>query len=355
MLEIYNNKRVFITGNSGFKGSWLALLLIKLGAKVEGYSLPPITDLNHHSLNNLDYKTSFSNILDIDKLTLAIENFQPEIIFHLAAQALVKQSYVDPINTYQTNVIGTLNLLEAAKKCKSVKAAVIITTDKVYENKEKKTPYTEDDILGGYDMYSSSKACCEILIKSYRNSFLNIEDYKTKHNILIATARAGNVIGGGDWSDNRLIPDIVKATAENKKTFIRNPLSVRPWQHVLDCIYGYLLLGKKLLEENMTFAESWNFSPFSAEAKNVKEIISLAQKSWSTIDVEFGTIGNNFHEAGLLILNNTKAIEKLKWLPVWNTEQAVEKTIKWYKAYYHEKELLTEDNIDEYLKVVSNN
>ena len=355
MLEIYQNKKVFITGNTGFKGSWLAAFFQKLNVHIEGYALAPQTIPSHFFLLQANYKSTLENILDKEKLDTAIAKAQPDIIFHLAAQALVRPSYTDPVNTYQTNVIGTLNVLEAARKCKNVKAVVLITTDKVYENKEWDKPYSEIDELGGYDMYSSSKACCEILIKSYRNSFFNIADYKIKHNVLIASARAGNVIGGGDWSADRLIPDIATATAQNKKVNIRNPKSVRPWQHVLDCIYGYLLLGAKLLQQEKSFAEAWNFSPYSAEAKNVEEIAAIAKNSWADIDIEFGSVPDNFHEAGLLILDNSKAITKLQWKPVWNTTEAVQKTIEWYKAYYQGNGILTENNIADYIKSINHN
>jgi CDP-glucose 4,6-dehydratase len=353
MLEIYQNKKVFITGNTGFKGSWLAAILNKLNVQAEGYALAPETTPSHFSLLQADYKTTIANILDKNKLNAAIEAAQPDIIFHLAAQALVRTSYTDPVNTYETNVIGTLNVLEAARKCGSVKAVILITTDKVYENKEWKKPYTETDELGGYDMYSSSKACCEILIRSYRNSFFNLADYKVKHNVLIASARAGNVIGGGDWSKDRLIADIAVAASQNKKVQIRNPLSIRPWQHVLDCLYGYLLLGAKLLEEKKEFAEAWNFSPYSTEAKNVEEIATIAKKNWDNIDIIFGTPPDNFHEAGLLILDNAKALAKLDWKPVWDTATAVNKTIEWYKAYYQGNNILTVSNIADYLNNVS--
>ena len=353
MLQIYQHKKIFITGNTGFKGSWLAAFFHALNVHVEGYALAPQTTPNHFSLLNIDYKTNIANILDTEKLSAAINAAQPDIIFHLAAQALVRPSYTNPVNTYQTNVIGTLNVLEAARQCKSVKAVVLITTDKVYENKEWDKPYTETDELGGYDMYSSSKACCEILIRSYRNSFFNIQDYKIKHDVLIASARAGNVIGGGDWSVDRLIPDIAAATAINKKVQIRNPASVRPWQHVLDCLYGYVLLGAKLLNEEKDFAAAWNFSPFSNDTKTVEEIAVIAKKNWNNIDIEFGKTPDNFHEAGLLKLDNFKAINKLQWKPLWNTAQAIEKTIEWYKSFYQNNGMLTNNNIAEYLKNIS--
>ena len=353
MLNIYQNKRVFITGNTGFKGSWLTAFFKTLNINIEGYALAPETKPNHFVLLNIDYKTTIANILDQDKLDLAIRKAEPDIIFHLAAQALVRSSYLDPVNTYETNVLGTLNVLEAARKCKSVKAIVLITTDKVYENKETEKPYLETDELGGYDMYSSSKACCEILIKSYRNSFFNIADYKVKHNVLIASARAGNVIGGGDWNKDRLIPDIAIASSNDKKVQIRNPRSVRPWQHVLDCLYGYLLLGARLLNEEKAFAEAWNFSPYSSETKTVEEITAIAKCSWNKIDIEFGTLPDNFHEAELLTLDNSKAIEKLHWKPIWNTTEAVQKTIEWYKTYYQDNRILTKNNIADYIKEIN--
>lgn len=350
MIEIYKGKKVFITGNTGFKGSWLTAVFKKLNIEVEGYALEPETTPSHFNLLPGYCNTTFANILDRDKLDAAIAMAKPDIVFHLAAQALVRTSYTDPVNTYQTNVMGTLNVLQAAGNCDSVRAIVLITTDKVYDNKECKKAYSETDELGGYDMYSSSKACCEILIRSYRNSFFNIADYKIKHQVLIASARAGNVIGGGDWSIDRLVPDIARATATRSKVNIRNPTSVRPWQHVLDCLYGYILLGARLLNGEREFAEAWNFSPYSNEAKNVEEIAAIAKKSWDDVEIEFGTVPHNFHEAGLLILDNSKAIKKLQWKPVWNTTQAVQKTIEWYKAYYTDRNILTDENIIGYLK-----
>ena len=355
MLQAYQNKKVFITGNTGFKGSWLAAIFHKLKVQVTGYALAPETNPNHFNLLNIDYKTTIGNILDAEKLSAAMSAAEPDIIFHLAAQALVRPSYSDPVNTYQTNVTGTLQVLEAARKCNSVKAIVLVTTDKVYENKEWHKPYTETDELGGYDMYSSSKACCEILIRSYRNSFFNMNDYGKKHQVLIASARAGNVIGGGDWNTDRLIPDIAKATAANKKVLIRNPASVRPWQHVLDCLYGYLLLGAKLLQQETAFTGAWNFSPYNNESKNVEEIIAIAKQSWPQIEIETGINSDHLHEAGLLMLDNSKAVTELQWKPVWCTIEAVEKTINWYKTYYQNYTVLTGDDIDAYLKKASVN
>jgi CDP-glucose 4,6-dehydratase len=350
MLEAYKNKKVFITGHTGFKGSWLSCLLDILGIEHLGYSLSPNSSPSHYNLLNSNSKSIIGDICDATNLKQNMINFMPDIVFHLAAQPLVRESYKDPEYTYNTNVMGTLNVLEAVRLCSSVKAVVIITTDKVYENKEWVHPYRETDTLGGYDIYSSSKACSEILVKSYQQSFFNKFDYKKKHHTLIATARAGNVIGGGDWSADRLVPDIVKAAAEKKITQIRNPESVRPWQHVMDCLFGYLLLGEKLMNEQIEFSDAWNFAPYSFESLTVKEVSIFSQKIWSEIKIEFGKPDKEFHEAGLLKLDNSKALTILGWKPKWNTQTAIEKTIEWYKSYYLKNEIITISQIQEYLK-----
>ena len=246
---IYKKRRGLITGNTGFKGSWLGLWLYELGAIVHGLSLEPKTNPNHYTLANYKIETDLIDITDFEKVKKSVDTFYPEIIFHLAAQPLVEYSYNNPLETFNTNIIGTANLLEASKNNNSLKAIVIVTSDKCYENREWIWSYREFDPLGGYDPYSASKACSEIIISSYRNSFFNIDEYHKSHNILIASARAGNVIGGGDWSEDRLIPDIVRAASCNKTVIIRSPNALRPWQHVLEPLSGYLLIGQKLLEE----------------------------------------------------------------------------------------------------------
>jgi CDP-glucose 4,6-dehydratase len=348
MLKIYKGKKVFITGHTGFKGTWLCAILENLGAKTAGYSLAPYTVPAHFDMIKQAGPSTIGDISDLKLLKESINSFQPEILFHMAAQPLVKESYKNPVNTYQSNVMGTLNVLEAIKECTSVKAVVIITTDKVYENQEWVYPYRENDQLGGYDMYSSSKACAEILTSSFQRSFFNLNDYRKKHNVLIATARAGNVIGGGDWSSDRLFPDIVKATSEKKITHIRNPHAIRPWQHVLDCLYGYLLLGEKLLEEKQDFAGSWNFAPYSFESKTVEEVAAIAKSIWPDILIQFEKPSEDHHEATTLKLDNTKALTLLGWRPKWDTKTAIEQTIAWYKAYYHNKAVLTKEQISKY-------
>ena len=302
--DIYAGKKVFLTGHTGFKGCWLSLWLTMLGAKVCGYSLAPNTNpsmFNELNISSKVEKSIIGNILDVAALERAMFDFQPDIVFHLAAQPLVRLSYSEPVLTYQTNVIGSLNVLEAARKCKSVKAFVNVTTDKCYENKEINRGYREDEPMGGYDMYSSSKGCVEIMSSSYRRSFLQDDSA-----FAMATARAGNVIGGGDWALDRLIPDCVIAINKGEKIEIRNPIAVRPWQHVLEPLSGYLLLGQKLLEHGKKYAEGFNFGP---DESNVLKVADVAQKV-----ADFYGKGevvvqkrDNLHEAGLLMLNIEKA------------------------------------------------
>ncbi|WP_304236028.1 CDP-glucose 4,6-dehydratase [Jiulongibacter sediminis] len=349
-LKCYQNKKVFITGHTGFKGTWLTLLLKSIGAVPSGFSLPPDSEPSHFDLirDNINSST-FGDIRDLENLRKSMVQFSPHIVFHLAAQPLVRESYINPVNTYETNVLGTLNVLECIKSCPSIKAVVIITTDKVYENNEWLYPYREHDRLGGYDPYSSSKACTEILVSSFRNSFYNLKEYEKKHNILIATARAGNVIGGGDWSSDRLIPDVVRSAFLNTKTKIRSPNSIRPWQHVLDCLYGYLLLGQKLLSGNTDYSGSWNFAPLPNESKTVLEVLEECKKEWKRIEFEFTDSYLNPHEATTLKLDSSKSSTLLKWIPKWGTEEAILKTIEWYREFYESNKVITQNQIQKYL------
>ena len=330
--DIYKGKKVFLTGHTGFKGSWLALWLTKLGSKVCGYSLEPNTTpsmFNELNISEKIEKSVFGNILDTQKLEKTINEFQPEIIFHLAAQPLVRLSYSEPVLTYQTNVIGTLNVLEAARKCASVKTLVNITTDKCYENKEINRGYKEDEPMGGYDMYSSSKGCVEIMSSSFRRSFLQDEG-----TYAMATARAGNVIGGGDWALDRLIPDCVRFINNDKKIEIRNPIAVRPWQHVLEPLSGYLLLGQKLLEEGKKYAEGFNFGPNEESVLKVAEVAQKVVENYGKGEVIVHK-RDNLHEANLLMLNIEKAENILGWTPTYTANQAIKETVDWYKAFYN--------------------
>jgi CDP-glucose 4,6-dehydratase len=343
---IYKNKTVFITGHTGFKGSWLAEWLRLLGANVVGYALKSDTEPAHFNLLESDYIFILANINNVKALKKALKTHKPDIVFHLAAQSLVRESYKNPVLTYQTNVFGTLNLYEAVKSTPSVKAIVCITTDKVYDNKEWERAYTENDNLGGYDPYSASKACVEILSDSYRKSFF-------QDKIPLATVRAGNVIGGGDWANDRLLPDIVRASRENKTVFIRNPQSIRPWQHVLEPLSAYLLLGQKLLTPSLNqsqYATSWNIAPNLEDCQPVKNVLEKVKKQWANVDFHFENDKENLHEAHLLKLDTTKAKTVLQWQPIWQLDKAIEKTIEWYKAFYGNNKVLTHSQIASYIK-----
>lgn len=343
MFSQYKNKNVFVTGHSGFKGSWLCHWLCSLGANVTGYSLPP-SELSHFNLLKLDVKNHFSDINDYQALKMAIKDARPDIVFHLAAQPLVRDSYTDPIGTYETNVLGSLKVYKAALEV-GVPAMVSITTDKVYENYEWHWGYRENDRLGGHDPYSSSKACMEVMTDSFRKSFLH------DHKMLLATARAGNVIGGGDWARDRLIPDLVTHAAKGEVTKIRNPKSIRPWQHVLEPLSGYLMLGEKLLAGKTEFCTSYNFGPWAFDTQSVEEMIVIAKKYWPKIDATFMVDEKNkVHEAGLLKLDISKAQTELGWAPKLNSEEATKMTISWYQQFYEQKTLNTERDLATFMK-----
>jgi len=329
--DIYCGKTVVVTGHAGFKGSWLAFWLKQLGAKVMGYSLLPDTDKRLYDVLNLEAVLDDSLIADIrdtDTLEAFFAKHQPDIVFHLAAQPIVRLSYVEPIETYETNIIGTLKVLEAARKTSSVKAFVNVTTDKCYENKEKKEGYRENEPMGGYDMYSSSKGCSEILTSSYRRSFLT-----GGKPFALGSGRAGNVIGGGDWAKDRLIPDCIKAFQNNETVEIRNPFATRPWQLVLEPLAGYLRLGQKLLEYGDKYATGYNFGPEMNKDVKVCEVAQMVAEVWGNGTVKVGT-GDGLHEATLLQLNIEKAEKELGVKPVYSAEEAITKTTEWYKAFY---------------------
>jgi CDP-glucose 4,6-dehydratase len=346
---VYKNKKVLLTGHTGFKGSWLALWLQQMGAIVYGYSLENEDEVNHLSLLNLDIEEKIDDIRNGEILQQYFNEIQPDIVFHLAAQALVRKSYDDPVETFSTNVMGTLNIFEASRKTPSVKAIINVTTDKCYENKEWEWGYRENEAMGGYDPYSASKGCSELLTSSYRNSYFNNNDYGEKHDVLLASGRAGNVIGGGDWAADRLIPDIIKAAAIKKTVLIRNPLATRPWQHVLEPLSGYLTLGSKLLQKEISVADGWNFGPDIHSNIQVGDIVKLSNEYWNAIQIEISKNTNEHHEANLLMLDCTKANKTLKWKAVWGIDKTIDKTISWYKSYYENNKLLSLEDLTEYI------
>ena len=325
----WRGRKVLITGHTGFKGGWLALWLGSLGAKVYGYSLAPPTEPNMFTTARVADGLAGHTIGDIrdpGQLTQALQAAAPEIVLHLAAQPLVRASYVDPVQTYGTNVLGTVHVLEAVRKCSSVRAVVNVTTDKCYENREWLWPYRESDPLGGYDPYSSSKACAELVTGAYRRSFLS------ESGVAIASARAGNVIGGGDWAVDRLLPDFFRAVQARRPMQVRHPQSVRPWQHVLEPLCGYLLLAEQLLETGPAAAEAWNFGPNEEDARSVHWLLSrlvtlMPEASWQ----QFGA--DALHEAGTLRLDSSKARSRLEWSPRWSLDEALDKTVEWHLAW----------------------
>lgn len=335
--NIYRGKKVLVTGHTGFKGSWLSIWLRELGAEVIGYSLDPYTEKDNFNLSKLSEKILDirGDIRDRKYLREVFEKYQPEIVFHLAAQPLVRLSYDIPVETYETNVMGTINILEEIRNSKSVKVGILITTDKCYENKEQIWGYRENEAFGGYDPYSSSKGACEIAIHSWIKSFFNPKDYD-KHGKSIASVRAGNVIGGGDWAKDRIVPDCIRALEENKDIEIRSPKSIRPWEHVLEPLSGYLLLGQKMLEEPTKYCEGWNFGPTLDAIVNVWEVASNIIKFYGKGKLKDISNPNDLHEAKLLLLDITKARFELGWKPTLTIEQSIELTVDWYKRYMSE-------------------
>lgn len=338
LKEIYQGKKVFITGHTGFKGSWMLSLLKIIGAEVKGYALAPQTENDLFCLmeSSNECDSIIDDLQNRERLFFEIESFQPDFVFHLAAQPLVRMSYAMPYHTFVVNAIGTASVLEAIGRLNKRCVAVMITTDKVYHNYEWAYPYRETDRLGGHDPYSASKACAEIIIDSYRNSFFNISSYQI-HQKAIAVCRAGNVIGGGDWSKDRLIPDIVKSLSANEDIFIRNPLSVRPWQHVLEPVVAYLLLGKKLFEDPVKYSQAYNFGPNPGDTLPVIDIVEQAITAWGGGRYVVKQDANQPHEAGLLKLDISKAIAELGWRPRMNSEDAIRLTIEWYKQFFEDK------------------
>lgn len=340
--DIYRNRRVLLTGHTGFKGSWLSLWLKMLDADVTGIALAPETAPSHWDLLALDMPGRLLDIRDISALRKAMEAAQPEIIFHLAAQSLVRRSYNDPLLTWGTNVMGTANLLDICRDLPGIKAIVAITSDKCYENREQTRGYREDDTLGGHDPYSASKAAAELVASSYRHAF-----YSGDGAPLLATARAGNVVGGGDWSEDRLIPDLVRAVTAGKILEIRYPHATRPWQHVLESLSGYLLLGRRLLEGRREFAGAWNFGPDHQGNLTVTQVLNELREYWP--ELTWKTAGTTQpHEAGLLYLDASKARSLLGWKPVLDFRQTMRMTADWYREYLATGTAISRQQLQEY-------
>lgn len=334
--EFWEGKRVFITGHTGFKGSWLTLWLHKLGAEVAGYALHPPTEPNLYELCRINelVNSTIADVRDGDLLSKALCAAKPEIVIHMAAQPLVRDSYKNPVETYAINVMGTVNLLEAVRQCQSVKAVINVTTDKCYENREWVWGYRENEPLGGYDPYSSSKACSELVTSAYRSSFFSKHPSIESANLpAVASARAGNVIGGGDWATDRLIPDCVRALLKGEKIVIRNPEAIRPWQHVLEPLSGYLVLARKLCEEGCRFAGGWNFGPSEDDARPVEWIVRKMCAGWGSGAAYEIDKGEHPHEARCLKLDCSKARAELGWQPRWNLGKALDSIIDWTLRY----------------------
>ncbi len=346
--NIYNGTRVLITGHTGFKGSWLAAWLVRLGARVAGYALAPPDGPSHYRLLNLPVESVTGDISDTALLAKSLKTFRPEIIFHLAAQPLVRLSYRQPLETFQTNVMGTANLLEQCRYLPGLRAVVVVTSDKCYENFEHPRPYCETDSLGGYDPYSASKGCAELVTSAYRRSF-----FREIGAPLIASARAGNVIGGGDWAADRLVPDLIRSAVASAVEEIRSPEAIRPWQHVLEPLSGYLLLGQKLYRGDASCAEAWNFGPAENEVLTVEEAAAALGRVWPAIRFRPNPPPDAPHEAGILKLDCSKAREKLGWCGVWSNAVCFEKTAAWYRDYYTEGRVNTGADLEAYLRDAS--
>jgi CDP-glucose 4,6-dehydratase len=354
--SFYSGRKIFVTGHTGFKGSWLCLWLHRLGADVTGYALDPPTEPNLFDLCGIGnlVRSVVADVRDGDSLKKRMAEAGPEIVIHMAAQPLVRDSYEMPVDTYAVNVMGTVNVLEAARSCGGVKAVVIVTTDKCYENREREWAYRENEPLGGYDPYSSSKACSEIVTAAYRRSFFGGGKFST-HGAAIASARAGNVIGGGDWARDRLVPDCVRSLLRGEEIRIRNPHAVRPWQHVLEPLSGYLTLAERLCREGARFGEAWNFGPGEEDARSVEWVVKRICGEWGENARYAVDAGDHPHEAHFLKLDSTKARTELGWLPRWNLETAIGKTVEWTRGYRDGGDLgrLCGEQIRDYLGGVS--
>ena len=349
--KFWKNKRVFLTGHTGFKGSWLSIFLNLLGAEVKGYSLKPEQKVNLFDLANISNLISSSiigDIRDYKKLKKTIFSFSPDFIIHMAAQPLVRNSYVNPKYTYEVNTLGTVNILNILNELNFIKAALIVTTDKVYFNDNKTNYYKENDPLGGFDPYSNSKSCAELVVNSYNHSFFK------KKNIFVATARAGNVIGGGDFSKDRIIPDYFRSLSKNRKLILRSPYSIRPWQHIIDPLYGYLLLLMKLYKKKKFINNSWNFGPDKSNNKSVNDVINLINQEFNNSVKVIKTNGspNKFYESKVLMLNSDKSKKNLNWKAKYNLKESIKLIASWNKEFLAKKNILkiSQKQIIDYFK-----
>lgn len=345
--DAYRDRRVLVTGHTGFKGSWLALWLQSLGAQVTGLAFDPATTPSHWDLLSLEMADQRGDIRDAAAMGRVLQTVAPEIVFHLAAQPLVRRSYRDPLETWSTNVMGTANVLEACRHQPSVRAIVVVTTDKCYENHEWDWGYRENDRLGGHDPYSASKAAAELVVASYRQAFFGTPDTP-----LLASARAGNVIGGGDWSEDRLIPDLVRAVSSAQALEIRSPLATRPWQHVLESLSGYLSLGQRLLADDKTVAQAWNFGPDTEGNQTVSQVLARLQAAWPALTWHESAQPQP-HEATLLQLDSTLARKRLGWQPVWSLAESLDATADWYRAQHEQGELLSQTQLQSYTQAAA--
>jgi len=356
MVRGWQGRRVFLTGHTGFKGGWLALWLAKLGAQIRGYALDPAAEPNLFTVAGVGnvLEDVRADLLDRARLEASLQEFAPEVVFHLAAQPLVRRSYADPLGTYATNVMGTAHVLEAVRKASSVRAVVCVTTDKCYENREWVWPYREIDPLGGHDPYSSSKACAEIVSAAYRSSFFSAER-PGKHRILLGTARAGNVIGGGDWSEDRLIPDLIRGFQSGKPVLIRRPKAIRPWQHVLEPLYGYIRLAGELMAGHQEFASAWNFGPSDDDAWPVERIADYLVAAWGARAAWVRDSDAGVHEAGLLRVDASKARAELGWQPRLDIQAALDWTAGWFRAWCNSSDMRRETlkQIEKYEEIPS--
>ena len=351
LSKFWKGKKVFLTGHTGFKGSWFTIFLNLLGAKVAGYSLKPNVNPNLYDLTKLDkeiHKTTFGDIRDYSKLKNSIKTFSPDFVVHMAAQSLVRESYVNPKYTYEVNTLGTVNILNILNELKFIKSALIITTDKVYLNNNKKIYYKENDPLGGFDPYSNSKSCAELAVNSYNDSFFK------KKNIFVATARAGNVIGGGDFSKDRILPDYFRSLLNNKKLVLRSLNSIRPWQHIIDPLYGYLLVLMKLHKKQKFIGHSWNFGPDKSNNRSVSEVINLINKDFnnSVRIIKNNSSSKKYYESKILMLNSEKSKQTLNWKAKYNLKQSIKLVSFWHKEFLAKKDILkvSQKQIMDYFK-----